>query len=74
MMDYFWIAVRNCNDNGNDRWFDVQNMECDNDNNCPADTFETMPGKFCAGCHYTCLNCSGAHEENCTECDMTMFR
>lgn len=75
-IDFFWLAVRDCNNSH--PWFDIYDMTCDN--NCNqggsiTDRYETNPGSFCARCHYTCLTCDAAHYTNCTNsCNHTLFR
>lgn len=77
-IDFFMIAVRSCNTS--DPWFDVYDMDCENDCSTPAaqtnsgNRFETNPGSFCYGCHYTCENCTGSLINQCSDCDQLMFR
>lgn len=74
-VDFFWLAVRNCNNSH--PWFDIYDMDCDNNCNHAgggASRYQTNPGSFCARCHYTCLTCDAAHATNCTDCNYTLFR
>ena len=52
MVDYFWLAVRGCNNSH--PWFVVSDQSCVSNNNCPSGEYETNPGSFCHTCYYTC--------------------
>lgn len=78
-VDFFWIATRLCNtsDPGDNdkKWFDIYAFTCeDSCNNTNSSLYNTTPGDFCNGCHYSCLTCTGSLATDCASCDYNYSR
>lgn len=72
-VDFFWIATRLCDTSdpgdNNKKWFDIYAFTCeDSCNNTNSSLYNTTPGDFCEGCHYSCLTCTGSLATDCASC------